>query len=228
MASRVSVWILPDQLRLNHPALRLAEKDHAGNRDEVRVVMVESRAWMRRLPYHRIRQVLYLSAGRHFAAELEALGYQVEIIRAETSRDGLIEHVGRYRSTRLITMMAAEHGPRRWQLGPMAGELGVPVEVLPNSQFLVERFNPIPRPEVGRLYVMEDFYHAIRRRFRLLLDPGGEPTSGRWNFDLENRRRLPKRAAIPRPPWFEPDAITRRVIEEVEASGVGGGSARGV
>ena len=227
MASRVSVWILPDQLRVDHPALRLAEKDHANDRDEVRVVLVESRAWMRRLPYHRIRQVLYLSAGRHFAAELEAKGYQVEIIQAETSREGLVEHVGRHRPSRLITMQAAEYGPRRWQLGAMAEDLGVPVEVLPNSQFLVERFNPIPRPEVGRLYVMEDFYHAIRRRFHLLVDSGGEPTSGRWNFDLENRRRLPKRAAIPRPPRFEPDEITRAVIEEVEASGFGVGSALG-
>ncbi len=227
MARSVSVWILPDQLRLDHPALRLAETLGPSDRDDVRVVLVESRAWMRRLPYHRIRQVLYLSAGRHFAAELEAMGYQVEMVRAETSREGLIEHVERHRPTQLVTMEAAEYSPRRWQLGAMAEDLGVPVEVLPNTQFLVGRSNPIPRPEVGRRYVMEDFYHAIRRHFGLLVGPDGEPTSGRWNFDLENRKRLPKGASVPRALRFKPDAITRAVIDEVEASGFGVGSALG-
>jgi len=227
MASRVTVWVLPDQLVPEHPALRLAATLVANRRDDIRVVLVESRAWLRRLPYHRIRQVLYLSAGRHYAAELVALGYQVEVISAETSRDGLAQHVEQYEPSRIFTMEAAEYAPRRWQLGTMADDLGVPVGVVPNTQFLVGRFDPIPDPEPGRRYVMEDFYHAIRRRFRLLIEPGGTPTTGRWNFDLNNRRRLPKRAAVPRPLRFEPDEVTRQVIAEVEAAGSGVGSALG-
>lgn len=227
MAGRVSVWILPDQLILDHPALRLAERRAGGGRAGVRVVLVESRSWLRRLPYHRRRQVLILSAGRHFAAELERLGFAVDLIRADSSRAGLRAHVERHRPDRLVTMLAAEHAPRRWQLGGMADDLGVLVEVAPNTQFLVGRSDPIPDPEPGRRYVLEDFYHAIRRRFRLLIGPDGEPAAGRWNFDLDNRRRLPRRAAIPRPPRFEPDATTRAVIAEVEEAGWGVGSALG-
>ena len=195
MAGRTSVWIFPDQLLADHPALRLAERD----RGEVRVVLVESRSWLRRLPYHRIRQTLILSAGRHYAAELADRGYEVEVVAAESSRAGLVEHLARHRPDRMVTMLAAEHAPRRWQVGAMADDLGVPVEVVPNTQFLVGRFDPIPDPEPGRRYVLEDFYHAIRRRFNLLMGPGDEPESGRWNFDLDNRRRLPRRAAIPPP-----------------------------
>ena len=229
MPDCVSVWILPDQLRPDHPALRRAEALADGHRDGVRVALVESRAALRRLPYHRIRQTLILSAGRHFAAELAASGYVVEVIPAESSRAGLLDHVARHRPGRLVTMAAAEYAPRRWQLGAMGSDLGVPVEVLPNAMFLVERFDPIHDADLasGRRVVMEDFYHAIRRRFRLLLDARGEPVAGRWNFDLDNRRRLPADAAVPRPPRFEPDEITRAVIAEVEASGHGVGSALG-
>ncbi len=226
MAGCVAVWILPDQLLVDHPALRLAEA-RTRDRSQIRVVLVESRSWLRRLPYHRIRQVLYLSAGRHYAQELRAIGYEVDLIAAEDSRAGLAEHLARHQPDQLITMAAADWSPRRWQVGSMASDLGVPVEVVPNNQFLVGRFDPIPQPEAGRRYVMEDFYHAMRRRFRLLVDPKGEPISGRWNFDLDNRRRLPKRAAIPQPPRFEPDEITREVIAEVEAAGHGVGSAVG-
>ena len=227
MASRIAAWILADQLIEDHPALRRAERLAGGDRGAVRVVLVESRAAARRLPFHRIRQTLILAAGRHHAAELAGRGYEVEVVAVGSSRDGLIEHARRHRPDRLVTMLAAEHAPRRWQQGSMAADLGLAVEVVPNTQFLVGRFDPIPDPEPGRRYVMEDFYHAMRRRFRLLLGPGDEPAAGRWNFDLDNRRRLPRRAAIPRPIRFEPDAITRGAIDEVEASGWGVGSALG-
>jgi deoxyribodipyrimidine photolyase-related protein len=66
----------------------------------------------------------------------------------------------------------------------------------------------------------------MRRRTGYLMD-GDEPVGGRWNLDAENRKRLPKAIAIPPVPRFEPDAITRRVMKEVEESGFGVGSVEG-
>ena len=37
---------------------------------------------------------------------------------------------------------------------------------------------------------MEFFYREMRRKTGLLMD-GGKPAEGRWNFDKENRKRLP-------------------------------------
>lgn len=221
----VSVWILADQLTPEHPALRqaVAEVGQAA----VRVVLVESRATLTRLPFHRKRQVLLLAAGRHFAAELEALGYTVDRIAAEDSLDGLRQHVERHRPTRLLTMAAAEHHVRVKQQTNLASSLGVPVEVVPNTMFLVGQFDPIPKPDPGRRYVMENFYRAMRKRFDLLLEPDGQPSGGAWNFDAENRKPLPRGLKVPPVPRFEPDAITRQVMAEVEASGHGVGSVEG-
>ncbi|MEW4568972.1 cryptochrome/photolyase family protein [Tautonia sp. JC769] len=225
MADRVSVWILADQLTNDHPALRAAAGQ--GGRDRVRVVLVESEAGGRRLPFHRKRQVLHRSAGRHFAKRLEERGFAVEVVAAKTSKDGLARHLRRHRPSRLVTMEAADYAPRAWQRGAMAEDLGVEVEVLPNAMFLVGRFNPIPDPEPGRRYVMESFYRAMRKHFGLLIEADGTPTSGRWNLDAENRKRLPKTIAIPPVPRFEPDAITRQVMKEVEEAGFGVGSVEG-
>ena len=193
----------------------------------MRVAIVESRSWQRRLPFHRKRQVLHLSTGRHFTAEVRAAGFDVDLISAENTREGLAGHIRRHRPARLVTMAAADYVPRKWQRGPMAEQLGVPVEVLPNSMFLVGRFDPIPDPEPGKRYVMENFYRSIRRRFGLLIEPDGGPTSGKWNLDAENRKPLPRTKRIPPPPRFEPDEITRAAIDEVEASNFGVGSAVG-
>ena len=221
----VTAWVMADQLTRNHPALLAAEAEVG--RDRVRVAIVESRSWMRRLPFHKKRQVMYLSAGRHFAKDLEAAGFAVDLVRAEDSREGLLQHVKRHKPARLVAMEAAEYAPRRWQLGAMANDLGVPVEVLPNAMFLVEQFDPIPDPEPGKRYVMENFYRAMRKRFNLLMEPGAKPTGGAWNYDKENRRPWPKGHLAPPMPGFEPDEITRETMAEVAAEGFGVGSTEG-
>jgi deoxyribodipyrimidine photolyase-related protein len=227
MSTKAAVWILADQLTLDHPALVAAVTKFG--REHVRVLLVESQAWLERLPFHKKRQVLYLSAGRHFAAELEAAGYDVDLIAARDSRSGLAPHLKRHRVKQLFTMAAAEYAPRHWQLGSMPSDLGIVATVVPNTMFLVGRHDPLPAPVEGRRYVMETFYRAMRKHFDLLIDPNGSPTGGAWNLDAENRRPLPKkkRQSFPIPPRFEPDDITRKVMHEVEASGNGVGSVKG-
>ena len=60
---RITIWILGDQLLLEHPALAAAAATDA---TDVRVVLVESASRMARLPYHRKKLVLLLAAMRHY------------------------------------------------------------------------------------------------------------------------------------------------------------------
>ena len=43
-----------------------------------------------------------------------------------------------------------------------------------------------------------DFYMQQRKRLSLLLDPKGKPAGGKWTFDTDNRKRLPKGTVVPR------------------------------
>jgi deoxyribodipyrimidine photolyase-related protein len=60
---------------------------------------------------------------------------------------------------------------------------------------------------------MEFFYRDMRRRTGLLMTQDGEPEGNRWNFDRENRKRLPARLGIPRIAEFPPDVVTKEVID---------------
>ena len=51
---------------------------------------------------------------------------------------------------------------------------------------------------------MESFYRMIRRKYDILMD-GDQPLTGRWNYDAENRKKLPKTYEIPTPLSFEHD-----------------------
>jgi deoxyribodipyrimidine photolyase-related protein len=204
-----SAWILGDQLLDDHPALATADQ----------IVIVESRERLAQRPYHRRKLALLLAAMRQYAAALRAQGYSVDVRVASDFVTGLREHLQAHGSTRLVCMAATEWDTRALQ-HDLSARLGVPVEVLPNDQFLVERFPPSKAPAL-----MEPFYRELRRRTGLLLDERGEPEGGRWNFDAENRKRYDGRP-VPPPPSFAPDAVTKQAMADAQAL-PGIGSAEG-
>lgn len=214
-----SVWILGDQLLTDHPALKTAVNQVG--QAQVRVVLVQSQARTGRLPYQRKKLVLLFSAMRHYAQELAEQGYQVDYITAPTFLAGLRQHVAQHRPARLWAMAASEYNGRFCQTNQLADQLGLPVAVLPNTQFLIGRYNPIPQPEPERQYVMEYFYRDMRRHFDVLM-VGDEPVGGQWNYDKENRKPLPADNTPPADPYFEPDEITQSVMAEVaQLEGIG-------
>ncbi len=222
---RCSVWILGDQLVTHHPALEAAAE--AFGRDGIKVVLIESQGRAKRLPYHRKKLVLLFSAMRHYAENLRDQGYAVEYLQALTFREGLIRHAESWSPDRVFTMAASEYGGRKFQMGALSEVVQAPVTLIPNTQFLVGRFDPYPDPEPGKRYVMENFYRAMRRRYHLLLDEDAKPVGGRWNFDKENRKALPKDIELPTVPVFQPDDLTLRVMAEVAEMGLGVGQVDG-
>lgn len=202
----VSVWILGDQLLENHPALAAVE-------EEVCIVLVESHQRAVKLPYQRKKLVLMFSAMRHFAQQLLSQGYRVDYRQASTFSKALREHIDTYQPDRLVTMAAASYNGRRFQEN-LSAHLRLPVDVLPNTQFLSGQFDPLPK--AGRRVVMENFYRQMRRHFDILMGPDDQPVGGVWNYDTQNRQSLPKGLRAPGVTSFEPDSLTRQVMEEVD------------
>ncbi len=195
----VSVWILGDQLLSEHPALQ----------DTRHIVLVESLERLRQRPYHKHKLGLILSAMRHYAAHLREQGYTVDLRQAPDFVSGLRDHLVETGSSALVTMAAADYDTRQMQQR-LAEQLSVEVEVLPNSQFLVEQYPPKRSPKR-----MEGFYRDMRRHTGLLLDDNGKPEGGQWNLDKENRAPYDGRP-VPAPRSFAPDDLTRAALEDVK------------
>lgn len=49
----------------------------------------------------------------------------------------------------------------------------------------------------GKNYLMAKFYTAQRKRLGILINEFNEPVGGKWSFDSENRRRLPREISVP-------------------------------
>lgn len=189
-----SIWILGDQLLEKHPALAHAHAMAAP--DATCVTLIESESRFARHPYHKKKAVLLKSAMRHYAKRLRQQGYFVDYRHAPNMAEGLRSHVSEYQPDRIVAMEASEYAGRNWQHTQMKAVLGVSVELVPNTQFLVGTFNPYPQSQPDKPYVMEHFYRSMRRHFNVLMD-GKQPVGGIWNYDKQNRSCLTAASPIP-------------------------------
>ena len=208
-------WVLGDQCTVSLSALE--DLDPA---QDV-VVMSEVMSECTYVKHHPKKIVLVLSAMRHFAAELEARGIRVDYVRLDdpantgSLRGEVVRAVGRHRPERVVATECGE-----WRLEEdMRGwgaAAGVEVEVRDDKRFLCRKQEFRAWAAARRGLRMEFFYREMRKRYGVLMD-GDLPQGGRWNFDPENRKPLPKTMNPPPVPQYPPDAITLEVIDLVAA-----------
>lgn len=214
MTSGKIVIVLGDQLDHNNPAL-IAEYDAP-------VLMVESVDESKVVWSHKARTILFLSAMRHFASELRQAGREVHYSTLhETGQSGLVERLvamaGSVGATELIVSE-----PGEWRIEQSLIEAskraGLKLRLLSDSHFLCSRDEFSKWAAKYKQMRMEYFYRDMRKRYQVLMD-GGEPCQGRWNFDTDNRGAFPKQGpgSISEPASFQPDEITKQVIQEVSA-----------
>ena len=203
------LWIFADQLG-----------PHVWDAPEHRereIIIVESRLAFGRRRYHRQKQHLVLSAMRHLRDEL---GDRVRYYRADSYREALEEL-----AEPVVVHEPTSHAAERFVHALRAD--GLVDEVLPTPTFALSRADFRSWAADRDRFRMEDFYRAQRRRFDVLLEPDGEPVSGRWNLDAENREPPPKgvRRLDVEPPWWpvedEIDAGVRTDLDSWAVPSVG-------
>ncbi|MBL8991292.1 MAG: cryptochrome/photolyase family protein [Phycisphaerae bacterium] len=174
------------------------------------IVLIESR-WKAALrPWHRHRLALLWANARHFALEQARRGVAVRYIAADTPFADALAPIAADLGP-LRVMRPAERELRR-DLAPLVAR-GL-VEELPHEGWLTEP-DDFRRSQSGPPWRMDRFYRAVRRRTGILIDPDGGFTGGKLSFDTENRKPWRGSPPAPEPPTFEPDAVTREVIDLV-------------
>ena len=184
-----------------------------------RILMAELGEETGYVPHHVQKIVLVLAAMRHFAEELRREGLPLDYVGLEDEgnegsfTEELAKAVKRLRPERIIVTE-----PGEWRLRAVmdgwSARFDLPVEIRPDTRFFASRERFAAFAKGRRSFRMEHFYREMRRETGILME-GDAPAGGRWNFDAENRKALPKDERVPRRHGVEPDAITRAVIDMV-------------
>lgn len=171
------------------------------------------------VPHHRQKIVLILSAMRHFADVLRSKGFKIDYFDYQTRptksfTDALRAAIARHEVPKLVITE-----PGEWrvldEINTWASEFGLDLEIRPDDRFFapLSAFEDFAKDR--KELRMEYFYRGLRRQTGILMEPDGKPVGGQWNFDHDNRKRLPDGTNPPAPKTFPPDAITRILLERV-------------
>ena len=207
--------ILADQLSESVAALQGLDKAQ----DTVMLCEVMEEASY--VPHHPKKIAFLFSAMRHFAGELEAQGVRVRYVRlndAENTGSFTGEAARAVKALGISRLMVTEPGEYRVRemIKNWASTLGIPIEILPDTRFLATHGEFAAWAKGKKQLRMEFFYREMRNKYAILMEPGGKPSGGEWNYDKENRK--PPRAGMASPPRIahKKSAITKEVLALVK------------
>lgn len=179
------------------------------------VLMVELYAWATRVPHHKKKLVLWFSAMRHFAQELQEKGYRVIYLPIDGGHgvtsltDTIVYGLEQAHS---VIMTAPSEYDLKQEVDALKDTL--PITIREDDRFMATPAYFAEWAKQKNSVLMEYFYRALRVRYDILMAQG-KPIGGKWNFDASNRKPLPDHVVIPPPTQIVPDAITRSVMDMV-------------
>lgn len=143
--------------------------------------------------HHKKKIAFLYAAMRHFAEELQESGIQVRYIKLDDPENtGSLEGELKRAVTELQPALVVMTEPGEYRLLQMMKTwqktLAVPVEIAVDHRFLAthEEFSSWAKGK--KQLRMEYFYREMRKKYKVLIEPDGNPTGGAWNYDKENRK----------------------------------------
>jgi deoxyribodipyrimidine photolyase-related protein len=180
--------ILGDQLNSQHSWFEKVD-------DSITYVLMEVRSETDYANHHIQKVVGFFVAMQCFAYELIAKGHQVIYIKINdvNNQHSFDKNLGFLIQDQQFTNFEYQN-PDEYRLDELMKAF---CESLAITQCKVDSEHFLStRDELGnffsgkKMYLMESFYRMMRKKHNILMD-GKEPTTGQWNYDADNRKKLP-------------------------------------
>jgi len=181
--------ILGDQLNSNHSWYETVD-------DSITYVLMEIRTETDYAAHH-IQKVLgFFSAMRAFARDLKAKKHNV--IYIQLNDDNNLQSFDKNMEF-LIAENKFSHFEYQFpdeyrvdeHLKDFCKTLSISHSVVDSEHFFTSREELGIFFEGKKTFLLESFYRAMRKKHDVLME-AGKPVNGQWNFDSENRKKLPK------------------------------------
>lgn len=214
MAKQKLRLILGDQLNYQHSWYKNCEPDTV-------YLMMELRQETDYVLHHIQKITAFFAAMQAFAAHLQERGFEVIYLELDdaNSRNSLTDNLRRYIQKYGITTFDYQQ-PDEYrlseQLASFAKSIAINTNKCASEHFLVPH-EALWDTSGEKPSIMESFYRKMRLKFKFLLDED-KPLGGKWNFDAENRKTLPKKFKVPPFKSFKHDVT--EIVMAIEDNGV--------
>lgn len=214
--------ILGDQLNSQHSWFQHVSSEYT-------YVLMEMRQETDYTKHHIQKVVAFFLSMRNFAAELKEAGHQVTYLQLDDERNkqDLVKNIetlaenleadqfqyllpDEYRLDQQLSNFQQEINDQKHALLKKC-------ESFDTEHFFTKREDLAHFFKGKKTFIMENFYRSMRKKHGYLME-GDEPYGGKWNYDHENRKKLPKKHEVIEPKLFSKDV--NAVKELLELHGV--------
>ena len=181
--------ILGDQLNINHSWFTKIDPS-------VLYVLMEVKTESAYVTHHIQKVVAIFAAMREFASLLNDKGHQLRYIKINDSDN-------QHDFIKNLTALQQEFNaqkiyyqlPDEYRLDAYFKQAEIPLSPVDSEHFLTKREDLSELFEGKKTFLMETFYRHMRKKHQVLMEQD-QPVGGQWNFDHDNRKKLPSNAAI--------------------------------
>ncbi len=207
--------ILGDQLNRQHSWFQEVN-------DSVTYVLMEIRSETDYATHHIQKIVGFFASMQHFASELQLQKHQVIYIHLNdnTNLQSFEKNIQLLIEKEQFTHFEYQH-PDEYrldeQLKQFCKTLSITSSVSDSEHFMSSRNELGDFFNGKKTFLMESFYHMMRKKHHVLMD-GDKPLTGKWNYDGENRKKLPKDHKPTSPLVFQNDVTA--IVSEIEKTNI--------
>ena len=154
--------------------------------------------------FHIQKLWLHRATMKRYQSELEASGFSVTYVDYEHQSNFLrrqVKRVSNSAETEFTTVEPADFLLKK-RLIRVCEELGAELTFLKNPMFLCDDSENQQYRVGKKRWFMGDYYKWQRRRLDLLMEDD-KPLGGKWSFDEDNRKKVPKKLLGSIPPLLE-------------------------
>lgn len=175
-----------------------------------RFVLIEHDLLFRQYRFHAQKLVLHRASMARFARRLRGAGFAVDVLASDRERPSgaqLAELIRTLEPARVTCFDVVDD----WLTRDLTQALRDGGYELDRDDVLDSPGFVTTRQEIADWFGrngarMQDFYVWQRRRLGILVEGDGRPAGGRWSFDDENRKKLPRGYEATPPRRFPPAA----------------------
>ena len=190
------------------------------NKKEDIIFMAEDYELCTHYKYHKHKIVFFLSAMRSYKDELLKKNYNVNYIHSHEN-DFYLPYTEKLskciEKNKIKTVSSFEIEDKFFEmvLTEFFKKKNIEWTILDSPMFLYRRseFQKFIHKNKPKMSV---FYTLIRKKLNLLIDEKGKPIGGKWSFDKDNRKKLPKTIKLPKYPKVIITKNTQAIISFVD------------
>ena len=166
------------------------------------VFMAEDVGLCTNFKYHKSKLYLFLAAMREYNDELINNSIKTNYFKLENRNDSdeytsfLIKFLNSKNINKIHIFEIEDKSFEKVFIDTLS-KANIAIETHKTPMFLFTRDDFVPMAKGKKVYRMASFYQKGRKQLGLLMDEDNKPTGGKWSYDEDNRKKIPKNTSIP-------------------------------